>query len=355
MNRTAQALPRALIVDDEAPAREELRHLLQELGSGASDTGGAPLVQVVGEATNGEEALVLLTSLDYDLVFLDIRMPGLTGLEVARRLGELPRRPQIVFTTAYSEHAVDAFDLAAADYLVKPFDPERLRRAVERALGTGADSRAGASDPRGGAADLRTAAGFAAETGFAAEVGPAAAVGGSGTGSAGTGSAGAEGALEAEGASGAVGTAGARTPAGTAGGLGPGGAGQEEPSGHSRARAADEGTAGFVRIPVQRGGRTVLVDGDDIVYVAAARGYSALKLVDDQVLVSYSLSELERRLQGHFFRAHRSYLVNLRCVRELVSGFRGGLVLVMNDRERSRVEVSRRHSRELRRRLGLAS
>ena len=109
----------------------------------------------------------------------------------------------------------------------------------------------------------------------------------------------------------------------------------------------------LVRIPVQKDGRTVLVQGDSIVYAAASRGYSSLKLADERVLVSFSLNELERRLQGHFCRVHRSYLVNLRYVRELVPDFRGTLVLVMNDRQRSRVEVSRRHARELRRRLGL--
>ena len=109
----------------------------------------------------------------------------------------------------------------------------------------------------------------------------------------------------------------------------------------------------LVRIPVQKDGRTVLVEGDAIVYAAAARGYSSLKLADDNVLVSFSLNELERRLHGHFYRVHRSYLVNLRYVRELAPDFRGTLVLVMNDRQRSRVEVSRRQARELRKRLGI--
>ncbi|TDS87649.1 LytR/AlgR family response regulator transcription factor [Nesterenkonia aurantiaca] len=260
--------PRALIVDDEAPAREELRFLLEEIGG----------VQVVGEATNGEEALLLLNSLAYDLVFLDIRMPGLSGLEVAQRLRgasapEGVRRPQVIFTTAYPDHAVEAFDLAAADYLVKPFSADRLQRSVQRAL-AGAEA---ASSP---------------------VTAPAPAVPG---------------------------------PAAPA------------------TRPAQQ----LVRIPVQKDGRTVLVDGEAIVYAVAARGYASLKLTDDRVLVSFSLNELERRLQGHFFRVHRSYLVNLRYVRELVPDFRGALVLVLNDRQRSRVEVSRRHAPELRRRLGV--
>ncbi|MCT1606737.1 LytTR family DNA-binding domain-containing protein [Nesterenkonia massiliensis] len=296
--------PRALIVDDEAPAREELRYLLEE--AAGTEASGAGRVQVVGEATNGEEALLLLNSLNYDLVFLDIRMPGLTGLEVAQRLRENPRGPRVIFTTAYPDHAVEAFDLSAADYLVKPFDAERLRRAVERALNLGKEP--GARDD--GAAQPVTAGGA---TGAAAPQGQ-----------------------DIHSAAAANGT-----------GQGPAhGHGAQEPSSSA---VLDP----LVRIPVQKDGRTVLVDGEAIVYAAAARGYSSLKLADDKLLVSFSLNELERRLQGHFFRVHRSYLVNLRYVRELVPDFRGTLVLVMNDRQRSRVEVSRRHARELRKRLGV--
>ena len=89
---------RALIVDDEAPSRAELRYLLE----------GFDHIQVVGEATNGEEALVLLRSLAYDVVLLDIRMPGGTGLEVAAALGALTHPPRVIFTTAYPDHAVEA-------------------------------------------------------------------------------------------------------------------------------------------------------------------------------------------------------------------------------------------------------
>ncbi|WP_407318501.1 LytTR family DNA-binding domain-containing protein [Isoptericola halotolerans] len=271
--------PKALIVDDEAPARAELRYLLEEVGQ----------VQVVGEATNGEEALLLLGSLDYDLVLLDVRMPGGSGLEVAAALRDRPDPPKVIFTTAYPDHAVDAFDLAAADYLLKPFDADRLRRALDRAL---------ADD---GAASASVAASAAS-------------------------------APSSDGASPGAGTA---SSAGTA----------DSPS--------RGGVDPLVRIPVQKDGRTVLVDGASIVYASAARGYSYLKLADERLLVTMSLNELERRLRGHFFRAHRSYLVNLDHVRELVPDFQGALVVVMADRQRSRVEVSRRHARELRRRFGM--
>ena len=114
---------RCLIVDDESPARDELRFLLDEHGG----------VQVVGSAATGEEALVLLQNVVYDIVFLDIRMPGLSGLDLATRIRESPNRPQVVFTTAHPDHAVDAFDLQAADYLLKPLSSERLAESIARA------------------------------------------------------------------------------------------------------------------------------------------------------------------------------------------------------------------------------
>src|SRR5699024_635889 len=109
----------------------------------------------------------------------------------------------------------------------------------------------------------------------------------------------------------------------------------------------------LARIPVHQGERTVLVDEGDIVFASAARGYSYLQLARERVLVSLTLSELERRLQGNFFRTHRAYLVNLDYVRELVPDFKGGLSLVLEDQRRSTVEVSRRHAHGLKRQLGL--
>jgi DNA-binding LytR/AlgR family response regulator len=113
---------RALLVDDEAPARSELRYLL----------GKHPEVQVVGEAASAAEALALAKAVHYDVVFLDVQMPGLTGLEAAPLVREQARPPAVVFVTAHPEYAVDAFAVEAFDYLLKPVDPERLARVVER-------------------------------------------------------------------------------------------------------------------------------------------------------------------------------------------------------------------------------
>lgn len=112
----------ALIVDDEAPARAELRYLLERHGG----------VQVVGEAASTREALALASRVEYDVVFLDINMPELTGMDAARELSSWPRRPAVVFVTAHDDHAIQAFGVDAVDYLLKPVSEERLVRCIQR-------------------------------------------------------------------------------------------------------------------------------------------------------------------------------------------------------------------------------
>lgn len=112
---------RVLVVDDEPLARERLCALLAELG-----------VDHVVTAANGMQALALCAGQAFDLVLLDIRMPGLDGLETARRLSAQARPPGVVFTTAHGEHALEAFEAEARDYLLKPIRRERLARALQR-------------------------------------------------------------------------------------------------------------------------------------------------------------------------------------------------------------------------------
>jgi len=112
-----------LIVDDEKPARDRLRQLLQE----------STAHTVVGEAANGHEALRLVPELRPDVVLLDIRMPGMGGMETARHLNALDAPPAIIFATAYDEYAVEAFDARAIGYVLKPVRRERLERALQRA------------------------------------------------------------------------------------------------------------------------------------------------------------------------------------------------------------------------------
>ena len=112
---------RVLIVDDEAPARDKLRRWVGAQGD----------FEVAGEAADGLAAAAAIESLKPDVVFLDIQMPGLSGLEVAAQL-ESDAAPLLVFVTAFDEHAIRAFDLNAVDYLLKPYDRDRLEKSLQR-------------------------------------------------------------------------------------------------------------------------------------------------------------------------------------------------------------------------------
>jgi two-component system response regulator AlgR len=115
------------IVDDEAPARRRLRELLDDVAAQLPS-------QVVGEAGSGAEALAALESVVADVVLLDIRMPGMDGIEVARRLAEFVTAPTVIFVTAFDAHAVAAFEVQARDYLLKPVRRERLVEALHKVV-----------------------------------------------------------------------------------------------------------------------------------------------------------------------------------------------------------------------------
>ena len=230
---------RALIVDDEAPARAELRYLL-----------GEHRVDVVGEAENAVSALALARDTRPDVVFLDVEMPGLTGVEAAALVRDRADPPAVVFVTAHAHYAVDAFAVEAFDYLLKPLDPERLTRVVERLI-------------------ERTA----------------------------------ENALPVE------------------------------------------------KIAVVAGGRTELLDYDEVHYVQADGDYSRVHAYDRSYLSTSSLAELERRLPSGFARVHRSHLVNLAKVAAVRRPGPERLCLELADAGRTELDVARRQSRELRQRL----
>ena len=114
---------RAVLVDDEQLARDELGYLLSQVGG----------VEIMAFAGNGVEALTTIDRLRPDVVFLDVQMPGLTGFEVARRLLDAGAMSQIIFVTAYDQHAIEAFEVNAVDYLLKPVEQMRLEVALDRA------------------------------------------------------------------------------------------------------------------------------------------------------------------------------------------------------------------------------
>ena len=114
---------KVLIVDDEKPARDRLRQLIADFGGH----------EVVAEAANGEQALSMAVTHDPDVVLLDIRMPGVDGIETAHHLNAMASPPAVVFTTAYDEYAIDAFEARAIGYVLKPVRRERLEKALEHA------------------------------------------------------------------------------------------------------------------------------------------------------------------------------------------------------------------------------
>lgn len=115
---------RALIVDDEKLARDEMRYLLGDFDD----------VQIVGEAGGGEEAVEMVEKLSPDLIFLDIQMPVMDGFQVIERLARGEDMPLVIFTTAYDQYAIKAFEINAIDYLLKPIEKERLAGSVQRAI-----------------------------------------------------------------------------------------------------------------------------------------------------------------------------------------------------------------------------
>ena len=114
---------KVLIVDDEAPARNRLNHMVSSIDS----------METSGQASNGLEAIRMVQDCHPDVVLMDIRMPGMDGLEAARHLSKMDEPPAIIFTTAYSEHALEAYDANAVDYLVKPIRQEALEKSLAKA------------------------------------------------------------------------------------------------------------------------------------------------------------------------------------------------------------------------------
>ncbi len=290
---------KALIVDDEAPARSELRYLLGEAGG----------VQIVGEATGAAEALQLISAIEYDVVFLDIEMPGLSGLELAAALRAAARSPAVVFVTAYGEHAVKAFEVAAVDYLVKPVELPRLRLALDRIV-AGLPPGGAAGGPDAQEPATRPTAELPEHADGAGSTAPAA------------------------------GVPAPRAPGPQTGGSSP--------------AAGEHRVAHLDRIPVDRSGRKLLLAGEDILFISAYDDYTYVHTADGRYLSTLSMNALQQRLAGlGFFRTHRSYLVNLRRVKEVVPMYGGTLLLTLADRDGTQIPVSRRRVAGFKRALGM--
>ena len=247
---------RTLVVDNEKLARDRLVGFLAGLGD----------VSVVGQAGDGVAALKIIEEERPDLLFLDVQMPGMDGFEVLKALrGPLP---QVIFSTAYDEYAIRAFDVGAVDYLLKPFARTRVEEAVGRA----------------------------------------------------------------------------RSRLGTAG---------NGPDWETLLRQLDERRKLYVtQIPVHSGKRILIVAVTDVLWFGVEYRLVYAHTNERAFMTNYTLRELEERLDpALFFRAHKSSLVNLRHVKEIVPWFGGRYKLVMRDQAGSEVALSRAQARELRARL----
>lgn len=267
MTGTAPAkLLRAVVVDDEQLARDEVCYLLGQIGG----------VEVVGQAANGVEALRLAGELTPDLLLLDVQMPGLDGFEVARRLVEASLRPQVVFLTAFDQYAIDAFSVNAVDYMLKPVDAARLNEMLAR-VRRRVDSEQAAKLPLSPSDLERVVAAVQARQ-------------------------------------------------------------------DRRDQLAVRVGQRFVLVQTSELIHASLVEENVVVVTATATGTSNYRTLD----------ELQARLDpGIFWRVHRSHLVNITKIKEIVPWFSRNYLLKMKDEKGSQIPVSRSQTKRLREYLQL--
>jgi len=255
-----------LIVDDEKPAREELAFLLK----------GFPDIHLIAQGKNGLEAVNLIREHSPDLVFLDVQMPGLDGFGVLQKLVERKMKvPHVVFATAFDHYAVQAFDVNAVDYVLKPFDRARIAKAIQRAR-RAIESETSPTDrleqlvSRLGAAQLAAAR-----------------------------------------------PSGSNTPS---------------------------------KILVNSQQRLLLVDAEDLIFASISDGSISVFARELEGTSNYrTLDDMEEALASDsFWRAHRSFLVNIHHIKEVVPWFKSSYMLKMNDKKNSEIPVSRQQTKRLR-------
>jgi two-component system, LytTR family, response regulator len=272
---------RVLIVDDEALGRQRLEDLLRH----------EPDVEIAGFADNGDAAIEAIRSVKPDLVFLDVQMPRRTGLEVVRDIGP-ENMPPTIFVTAYDRYALDAFDVAAVDYLVKPFDDERFEQAFQRARKMIGLTELGKLSER-----LRVVLNF-----------------------------------------------GSRAPEGAA---------AAAPLAANGTLADSPATGYLERIAVEMRGQVRVVPVATIEYIAASGPYAEIHVGDRTYIIRERMQTLEERLDPtHFFRIHRSVIVKLEQIETLLREAGGDYAVQL--RCGARLSVSRNRVEPLEKWMGLA-
>ncbi len=249
---------RTIIVDDEKPARQELSFILSKIKS----------IKIVGTCTSAEEALKLAQKEQFDVAFLDIHMPGMNGIDLAFKLQEISEHTTlIVFVTAYDEYAVSAFETNAIDYILKPFDEERLQKTLQKITRLFENKHSVHENKNeSGESELFNLSNIIKD-----------------------------------------------------------------------------------KLVAEKSGKVVLIDMNSIIYISTEEGMTYIKTQDAQYLTRYNLTQLEKRLTPlSFFRTHRSFLVNFNHVVEIIPFFNGTYMLLMNDKEHTKIPVSRIQTKKLR-------
>jgi two-component system response regulator LytT len=249
-----------LIIDDEKPARDELAFLLKAF----------PEINLVGQGKNGLEAVNLIKEHSPDLVFLDVQMPGLDGFGVLKKLVERKARvPHVVFATAFDHYAVQAFDVNAVDYVLKPFDKSRLAKAIARARRE-----------------------------MEADTSPA----------------------------------------------------ERLEKLVNQLGSAKPGASAPVKLLVKSQQRLLLVDAEDLVFATIAGGLITVCAREADGTSNYrTLEEMHAALDADsFWRPHRSFLVNIHHIKEVVPWFKSSYMLKMNDKKQTEIPVSRQQTKRLR-------
>ena len=249
-----------IIVDDEKPAREELAYLLK----------GFPEINIIGQGRNGVDAVNLIKEHAPDLVFLDVQMPGLDGFGVLKKLVERKMRvPHVVFATAYDHYAVQAFDVNAVDYVLKPFDKARISKAIQRARKE----------------------------------------------------------IEA----------------------------QTSPTERleqlvSQLGNSKQSSTQPVKVLVKSQQRLLLVDAEDVIWASIDGGMITVMAKDVEGVSNYhTLEEMGEALDPDvFWRPHRSFLVNIHHIKEVVPWFKASYMLKMSDKKQTEIPVSRGQIKRMR-------
>jgi two-component system LytT family response regulator/two-component system response regulator LytT len=249
-----------IIVDDEKPAREELAFLLKAF----------PEISLIGQGKNGVEAVNLIKEHNPDLVFLDVQMPGLDGFGVLKKLVERKLKvPHVVFATAFDHYAVQAFDVNAVDYVLKPIDKARLSKAITKAK--------------------KEIEAHTSTTEWLEQL-------------------------------------------------------------VSQLSAPKQASTQPSKILIRSQQRMLLVDAEDLIFASIEGGLISVTARDLEGSSNYrTLEELHATLDpDSFWRPHRSFLVNIHHIREVVPWFKSSFMLKMNDKKSSEIPVSRQQTKRLR-------